>query len=91
MIRNTHFGLYITEKEEGKSGVKPLRFGELSVIASSITLHRYTLIFAPRIYLKMIINIKYESTIIKKRKWDNLVFHSFFPSHISNFTRPSPG
>lgn len=85
MIRNTHFGLYITEKEEGKSGVKPLRFGELSVIASSVTLHRYTLTFSPRLYLKMTINMKYKSTIIKKRKWENLVFTFFFPKPYIKF------
>lgn len=52
---------------EGENSiVKPLRFGELSVIATGITLHKYTLNFAPSFFLKMILIINYKSTIIKK-------------------------
>lgn len=43
-----------------------------------------------KIYLKMILGIKYKSTIIKKIVKFGF-FHPFFPSHISNVTRPSPG
>lgn len=66
VIRNTHFGLYITEWGRGEvCGVKPVRFGELSVTASSVTLYRYTLTFVPRVFLRMIL-IKYISNIIKE-------------------------
>ena len=70
--------------------LKPLRFAELSVTAT-VTLHKHTFTFTPGIFLKMILNIKCKSTIIKKRKQENLAFPFFFPKPISNFYRPSPG
>ena len=89
VIRNTHLGIYMNEGEI--DCVKPLRFGELSLTATAVAYNKHTFTFTPRIFLKMILNIKYKSTTVKKRKQEILVFPFFFPKPVSNFDGPSPG